>query len=395
MPIRKLVIIHFSHISFIQCQYRIKKPKSRLKGNTTAEATGGSADHPKAVGAFSGFGGFGTPSSQSSTGSSTTKGLFSGISFGNFGAPTTQPKADSSKPTDPSFKAIAFGTTSDTNENSSIAATSIPTFTATFAFSFLKPSAESTATSETIAKTIPPTVAPAPSTTGGFGGFGSSNSFSLGSSTKYESTKSENDKTDSNEEDYYKKLRGLNISFKKHIESIIKDDPFGDISESFSQYSKYHKEITDSFDPKSVEKTVITENPKSTTFHFIWCSNCWQSECNKELDFGDSQNEKSSAEDTTSDDKAQDSTKQSLTFGSGTSTKPNPFMSFQATSGFGNKTSDSESSDRKLTFGSSTENTPATSTTALSSTSSLFQNISSKPFSSSSFSSREASIPML
>ncbi|KAJ1916732.1 hypothetical protein H4219_003602 [Mycoemilia scoparia] len=211
----------------------IKKPKSRLKNagaGASAATTSASNPAPKTTSLFSGISGFGAPKENTT---SSSKGLFSGISLGSFGSTPGSSGFSFGKPAEKTEKSSTLFPSaqqkSDTNSQSTTSATSDgnPLFGTSN-------STESSAVGKSNA----------------FGG----TPFSFPSFKSDAKATDDDKKGSSGNEDLkkpYMKLRGLNVSFKKHISEILENDPFCDISEIFAEYTKYRKDISATIDSNS------------------------------------------------------------------------------------------------------------------------------------------------
>ncbi|KAJ1677708.1 hypothetical protein EV182_005595, partial [Spiromyces aspiralis] len=207
----------------------IKKPKSRLRGAAAGDPTAAATDSAAKTsvttstsGLFSNLGSFGSFTKPAAA-DGGSKGLFVGVSL--------QPSTGS-KPTSTQFSFQSFGSTATaaTTTSEEPSSTSTGGFTPSLSFGTTTTPAITTTTAAAIAT-------PAPTTT----------------------TNGEHDNESKRE--YYRKLRGLNESFRSRLESTLKDDVFVDLSELFSQYTNYRKEIVEAYE-KSKTKPNTESEPK-------------------------------------------------------------------------------------------------------------------------------------
>ncbi|KAJ2893488.1 hypothetical protein GGI21_005420, partial [Coemansia aciculifera] len=259
----------------------IKKPKSRLRATPAAAA----ADPPPASSAFSGFSGFGSSAaaapaaSVSDTGSeSSSKGAFKGFSFGQPAASTTAAKPAASAAASgafgsfgatggSAFKMGAFGApaaaapTATTNPKDTPSTFNFASKTSG-GFSFgskpQPPAAEVKKPAEPVDSEMAVDEKPAPafsmtsfqpptavasSTTGSsmFGTQSAMPTFASGfvppnTAAATTTTAASSSSAGSNDDEFFKSIRGLNVSLQKRISDALDANAFVDLTPLLEQY---------------------------------------------------------------------------------------------------------------------------------------------------------------
>ncbi|KAJ2490916.1 hypothetical protein IWW37_002695 [Coemansia sp. RSA 2050] len=266
----------------------IKVPKSRLRPTPVADAAA-AADKPATSSAFSGFSGFGSPaapapaatatadSSNDTASESSSKGAFKGFSFGQPAAsskPTAAFGAFGATSSTSAFKMGAFGTTPAASKETTSAFTfgsaAAPSTTSeeppksafTFGskssggFSFGSKPAEEKKPAEDVKQPAapslpafkPPTtvVASSPAFTSQL----SKPTFTSGFVPPVAaSSSSAMEVSEPSEEEFFKSIRGLNISLQKRIADALDANAFVDLTPLLQQYRDHWDSISKSNAP--------------------------------------------------------------------------------------------------------------------------------------------------
>ncbi|KAI9503046.1 hypothetical protein GGI25_003493 [Coemansia spiralis] len=262
----------------------IKKPKSRLRGVAAAAATTESAKS-----AFSGFSGFGSPISASNSNASAatssndesgakysvSKEAFKEVSFG---------QTSSVKPAVgfvPSSFGSGFGGGFNTKSGMNDTAEK-PTKSA-FSFSFGKPAAEAASTQPEHTKgettkpagfTMPAFKPPTDSSVGTpvFTGSGKPSSKFTSpfvppkATTAPVTAPASASSSASSEEEFYKNIRGLNVSLQKQVNDAITNNVFADLTPLLEQYRSHWTKITEKKPENDTSKpTTIVASKESSS----------------------------------------------------------------------------------------------------------------------------------